>query len=48
MLLERSFGMAHQNIPGLLTINKVKPKELKKKSTRVANVHGRPEHPGQS
>ena len=28
------------DIPGLLTINKVKPKELKKKSTRVTNVHG--------
>ena len=28
------------DIPGLLTINKVKPKELTKKSTRVTNVHG--------
>ena len=27
------------DIPGLFTINKVKPKELKK-STHVANVHG--------
>ena len=27
-------------IPGLLTINKVKPKDLSKKSTRVTNVHG--------
>ena len=28
------------DIPGLLTINKVKPKELIKNSTRVTNVHG--------
>ena len=28
------------DIPGLLTINKVKPREFKKKSTRVTNVHG--------
>lgn len=29
-----------EQIPGLLTVNKVKPKEIAKKTTKITNVHG--------
>ena len=35
--IEKSLNL--EEIPGLLTINKVKPKDLQKKSSRITNVH---------
>ena len=48
-LYEQSMDLIQENykkslnleeIPGLLTVHKVKPKDIQKKNTRIANVHG--------
>ena len=35
---EKSLNL--EEIPGLLTVHKVKPKDIQKKNTRITNVHG--------
>ena len=35
---EKSLNL--EEIPGLLTVHKVKPKDIQEKNTRITNVHG--------
>ena len=35
---EKSLNL--EEIPGLMTVHKVKPKDIQKKNTRITNVHG--------